>query len=70
MQESIGALYLLPSEKAKEMEWAFPMFEMPKKNKIEMRTNGDFHKLNALLERNPCHFEPIHELAMLTGRFK
>ena len=46
------------------------MFGIPKKNKVEMRTVGDFRRLNPLLERIPCHIEPVHELIMSVGRFK
>ena len=35
-----------------------------------MRIVGDFRRLNPLLERIPCHIEPVHELVMPAGRFK
>ena len=46
------------------------MFGILKKNKIEMQTVGDFHKLNPSLERIPHHVKPAHELAMSVGQFK
>ena len=61
---------LLSPKEAKEIEWAFPIFGIPKKNKVKMRTVGDFRGLNPLLERIPCHIEPVHELVMSVGQFK
>ena len=49
-QEDIGVLHLLTPKEAEETEWAFSMFGIPKKNKKEMRTVGDFRNLNKVLE--------------------
>ena len=40
------------------------MFGVPKKNKREIRTVGDFRVFNSMIKRSFCHIEPVHDLIM------
>ena len=40
----------------------FLVFGVPKKDKKQVRTVGDFRALNAMLERTQYCVEPTHEL--------
>ena len=66
-QELEGILRLLPPIEAEKSEWGFPMFGIPKKNKREIRTVGDFRRLNSMFKTCPHHIEMIDDMLASVG---
>lgn len=66
-QCNIKILHELSPEEAEESEWGFLICGILKKNKTEIRTTIDYHKLNHMIKRNPCFIEPMHNLTMSAG---
>eukprot|EP00957_Ditylum_brightwellii_P123130 9388161-Ditylum_brightwellii.AAC.1 len=66
-QIATGILWKLLPEEADAAEWAFPMFFVPKKDKVSMRTVSNFRRLNELLIRSPKFIEPINDLLASLG---
>ena len=64
-----GILGKLPPLEVEKSEWGYPIFGVPKKDKKQIRTVGDFRVLNTMLECTPQYIEPIHELSCSIGRF-
>eukprot|EP00957_Ditylum_brightwellii_P031903 2418918-Ditylum_brightwellii.AAC.1 len=67
IQVKMGVLWKLSPEEADAAEWMFPMFFVPKKDKVSMQTVGNFRRLNELLIRSPEFIEPINDLLASLG---
>ena len=62
-------LQKLTPEEAEQVEWRFPMFGIPKKNKKHILMVIDYSKLNQLVKRIPCFVEPMHDLIISFGHW-